>query len=144
MGDALRAAAALHGDTELLRDLQAMQYASERADMIKEGLIGGAQGTLQRAQELCPAHTGQLRSSLRVEAHAYGNGQAAAEIISDPNYMPGRDDYMNFVEFGTAHVPARPFLRPAFDETEEQAAQTIFQLFTERLKQEFGFDLDTS
>ncbi|HDB9862783.1 HK97-gp10 family putative phage morphogenesis protein, partial [Escherichia coli] len=35
--------------------------------------------------------------------------------------------YWRFVELGTINMPAHPFIRPAFDTTEELAAQVAIQ-----------------
>ncbi len=35
--------------------------------------------------------------------------------------------YWRFVELGTVNMPAHPFIRPAFDTTEELAAQVAIQ-----------------
>jgi HK97 gp10 family phage protein len=37
----------------------------------------------------------------------------------------GNAYYWRFMEFGTARMPARPFLRPAFEANKEKAMQTI-------------------
>jgi HK97 gp10 family phage protein len=60
-----------------------------------------------RAKQLCPVDTGRLRSSIamRLEAEA---GRLIAVIGTNVEYAP-------YVEFGTRHMRAQPFLRPALD-----------------------------
>lgn len=41
--------------------------------------------------------------------------------------------YARFVEFGTVHAPAQPFIGPGFDESKEQAAQAIARRLKQRL-----------
>lgn len=42
--------------------------------------------------------------------------------------------YWRFLEFGTAKMPARPFLRPAFEATKEQAARVLKQKLAETIE----------
>ena len=41
--------------------------------------------------------------------------------------------YARFVEFGTVHAPAQPFIGPGFDASKEQAAQAIARRLKQRL-----------
>lgn len=45
-------------------------------------------------------------------------GKSGAKNPNDPFYW-------RFVEFGTSKMPAKPFLRPAFEQSKQQAANTI-------------------
>ena len=55
----------------------------------------------ERAREMAPVDTGNLRASIRVERD--GNNHA---VVTDVSYAP-------FLEFGTSRAPAQPFLGPA-------------------------------
>lgn len=44
--------------------------------------------------------------------------------------------YGRFVEFGTSKAPARPFMRPAFENKKESAVQTIAQYIARRIPEE--------
>ena len=53
----------------------------------------------------------------------------------------GRDNpndpyYWRFVEFGTSKMPAKPFLRPAFEQTKEQASSAIISTLREEILKE--------
>ncbi|KGQ38069.1 hypothetical protein JP35_08580 [Gallibacterium anatis] len=51
-------------------------------------------------------------------------------------YNPRDPFYWRFVEFGTSKMPARPFLRPAFAQSKEQAARAVINtLRTEIIKE---------
>jgi HK97 gp10 family phage protein len=65
------------------------------------------------AKQLAPVKTGRLRSSIyaRVQEWVAGIG---AEV-----------SYALFVEFGTRHVQARPYLYPALEENLPRLEQTI-------------------
>jgi HK97 gp10 family phage protein len=61
-----------------------------------------------RARELCPVDTGRLRSSV---IHTMGTDEHGpyADIGTNVEYAP-------YVEFGTSHSAAQPYLRPALHE----------------------------
>lgn len=61
-----------------------------------------------RARELCPVDTGRLRSSIH---HKPGRDQRGPYVDVGTNV-----DYAAFVEYGTRHQRAQPFLRPAVAE----------------------------
>lgn len=44
--------------------------------------------------------------------------------------------YWRFVEFGTAKMAAKPFLRPAFEGKKQEAAEAIKQKLAERIEEE--------
>ena len=46
--------------------------------------------------------------------------------------------YAYFVEYGTAKMTAKPFLRPAFEATKDEALQAMMAKLKERIEQEAG------
>jgi HK97 gp10 family phage protein len=63
-----------------------------------------AQDTGQRARGRAPVKTGKLRSSIFVSRGAEGN----TFVVGTPMY------YAKFLEWGTKHMKARPFLNVSF------------------------------
>ena len=65
--------------------------------------------TAQRARALVPVRTGALKAAIA--------SAPATKTKSGPSGRVGLSTreafYWRFVEFGTVHVPARPFFRPA-------------------------------
>ncbi|OBX00440.1 hypothetical protein QV05_07570 [Gallibacterium genomosp. 1] len=51
-------------------------------------------------------------------------------------YNPNDPYYWRFVEFGTSKMPARPFLRTAFEQTKDQAANAIITTLREEILRE--------
>ena len=78
-----------------------------------EDLVMGANVILDYAQANCPVDTGFLRESgyIRVQSNY-------VEIGFDAPYA-------SYVEYGTSKMEAQPFLRPALDESEEDALNAI-------------------
>lgn len=79
-----------------------------------EDLVPGANIILDRAQQLCPVDTGNLQKSGFIQAEG------------DDNLLIGFEaEYASFVEMGTYKMAAQPFLRPAFDEMQNEALGAI-------------------
>jgi HK97 gp10 family phage protein len=83
----------------LAQHLAAMEVETED-DLVKVGLA-----VQSKARSLCPVDTGRLRSSIIMTKGRDGQG-FYVEVGTNVGY--GR-----FVEFGTVHTRAQPFLVPA-------------------------------
>lgn len=59
---------------------------------------------------------------------------AYGEIKGNDRSNPGGDTfYWRFVEFGTEHSPARPFMRPAIEQSAQKATDTFISEFNRAL-----------
>lgn len=103
-------------NTRCIQQLKALQTVGEKFPMEAARLIA------KRAQEIAPVRTGYLRDHIEAK-----EGQVVSEA-----------DYSQFVEFGTVHMEAQPFLRPAVDEheaeIEREAAKAINAEIKEAIK----------
>ena len=72
---------------------------------VAEAQAKAANDTTTLAKRLCPVDTGRLRSSIRPRLDA---AKLDAEVYTDVYYA-------EYVEFGTVHMQAEPFLRPAWE-----------------------------
>lgn len=106
----------INGFKELERKLARMSRAfSERKN--GQTMRDGAEIVLAEMQMLAPVLTGGLRDSL--------------EIVDDGGSVyvgpvkGGSGSRAHFLEFGTVNMPAQPFIRPAFDNTEGQVKTRI-------------------
>lgn len=88
-------------DREVTR---AVQRATKRAADDVEAL----------AKQLAPVDTGRLKRSITKRVSP---GGLTFEVFPDPAVFAGDNvqDYSPFVEFGTIHSPAQPFLFPAME-----------------------------
>lgn len=69
---------------------------------------------------------GLLRSSIGMRVRLFRGKEARAQI------GPSKEAFYGlFVEFGTVHAAARPFMRPAFDAKKKQAADKIIRFYGE-------------
>ncbi len=82
---------------------------------LEAALAQAAQEVAERAQELAPAQSGSLRSSIQ----AQGNSVTATA------------PHAAALELGTQHTRAQPFLRPALLELRERITQLVAQTIYE-------------
>ena len=77
---------------------------------------------LVQASAKARAHglTGKVRKNIRIHKLRSPSGGARLDLI-----LAKKGFYGIFHEFGTATVPAHPFMRPAFDENAEKAIAAI-------------------
>lgn len=79
------------------------------------------QPVLDTARELAPVHTGKLRDNIVISDELRPTSRKRNEegtvyvgILADHAY------HARFVEFGTVHMQAQPFLGPAFEQHRDQ------------------------
>lgn len=103
-------------------------------EALQEAAFAGAAPILTAAVDNVPERTGLLKSSMSAEITAADRDHATVAVGSEGVF------YAPFVEFGHAtpkggHVPARPFLRPAFDEQVDEAARDVGDDLRQRIVQ---------
>jgi len=99
-----------------------LRKASRRAlrGVSRRAVRQGLEMIAEEARRLAPVDTGALRESIHVEMSPGGtNGEVVVGTSGGPEY------YAMFVEFGTAHMPARPFLRPAADAVRDRIQRQL-------------------
>jgi len=105
----------LEGLDALFGQLDAL--VDDMKDAALKGLDEGLRETVSRAKFLAPVDTGQLRDSITSEVERRGDeihGKVAA-----------RTGYATYVELGTRHQPAQPYLYPAAKETEDAVKDKV-------------------
>ena len=113
----MKLTAKISGVEELTRKLDRIVAA---IDGRKQGdtLHEAAKPVLERMQQLVPVLTGDLRESLAI-------------IMSEDGWTVrigpvGKVAWRaHFVELGTVHMPAEPFIRPAFDYEKDNVTKKI-------------------
>lgn len=90
----------LAADVEIHWDDAALAALVRRPD-VRQKTREGAERIRNRARELVRVDTGELRDSIRVIEQLDGFLVGSSNDHADEN------------EFGTAHMPAQPFMRPA-------------------------------
>lgn len=95
------------------------------------------------AKQKVAVDTGNLKKNVIVKRLPKGESPFTSEHIvtvrqgklTKKQKAAGLEDafYGRFVEYGTAKMPARPYMRPAFDQNKEKAVQAIKDRITKRL-----------
>lgn len=96
------------------------------------------------AQAKVPVDTGNLKKNIIVKRLPKGESSLTSEHIvtvrqgklTKKQKEKGLGDafYGRFVEYGTAKMPARPYLRPAYDQNKERAVEAIKDRIKKRIE----------
>ncbi|MDP9991967.1 HK97 gp10 family phage protein [Variovorax boronicumulans] len=133
---------------EGLRELgERMKSLSEDVNnrIARAATAAGAVVIRNAAQAKVPVDTGNLKKNIIVKRLPKGEsaGLTSEHIVTvrkgkltKKQKSTGLKDayYGQFIEFGTVKAPARPFLRPAFDQNKEKAVDAIKSRIDARLK----------
>lgn len=93
---------------------QAIRNLTERADQVVQKVAHDIEGG---AKQRAPVDTGHLRNSIQAQR----TGDAEAEVTVGA-------EYAGYVEYGTRHMAAQPYLTPAAEEQREPFEQAMRQL----------------
>lgn len=120
-------------DPLALLDAQLAAFAHQVVD---EGAPAAAQAAaavlLAEVQARAPEHSGELKAALQIVQASDGATAIAAVSVADS--QKGGDNWHAVLqEYGTARMPARPFMRPAFDAAKDAAAQAAAQALQQTL-----------
>jgi HK97 gp10 family phage protein len=129
------------GLSDLLKQLKELPQVIEKK-CLRNAMRAGAQIIRKAAQDLAPKRTGLLSKAVRVvfKHKLSKNGRVVYNIyISKKPKVVRRGVpiwafYWRFVEFGTPKMGAKPFLQPAFDATNREAASVIRGKLAERIE----------
>lgn len=91
---------------------------SMTGDRLGKAVMAGAFVFEAAAKMKTPIDTGNLVNSINTELISSDETSAFAEVGTGV-------EYAEHVEFGTSKMPAQPYMRPAYDETEATIQETI-------------------
>lgn len=109
------------GTADLQRKLSRMSD-NVKGRNLAAATLAGAMVIEQRAKELTPVRTGNLRRSIHSQLADSRPESASAKVGTNVEYSP-------YVEYGTRRMSARPYLRPALDEKRAEARRVIKEAF---------------
>ena len=98
---------------------------------LAKSVVAGARVVRKAVVDRAPIDTGRLRRSIYLKKMPKeSNGAQQTYIVavrSGKRYQKTNKDafYWRFHEFGTEKLPAKPFVRPGFETSKEQAAERI-------------------
>lgn len=120
----------IEGLEQLIDDLGNM--TNDAIEALKEGASEGAGIVLYDARSGAPVDQGDLKNALRkVQTGKRSRKKTGYKVEVGP--MPGKW-HGAFPELGTAKMPAKPFIRPAYDKNKER----IKEIMTQKLNRVIG------
>jgi HK97 gp10 family phage protein len=123
----------VRGVEELRRDLNRLSVAvGDR--LINNAARAGARVVVRAAKVKAPVETGELQKSLRVRRRT-ADERKRGEVVA---YAGTSLFYARFYELGTSRQPARPFLRPAADESHAEIFRTIQESLSRGIDREIA------
>ncbi|WP_110877327.1 HK97-gp10 family putative phage morphogenesis protein [Franconibacter helveticus] len=128
------------GLDEISRDLETLSRA-ENNKVLRDATRAGAEVLREEVIQRAPERTGKMKKNVVILTQkARRRGEISSGVhIRGVNPRTGNSDntmkannprnafYWRFVELGTVNMPAHPFVRPAFDTRQEQAAQAAIE-----------------
>nr|WP_113869631.1 HK97-gp10 family putative phage morphogenesis protein [Brenneria salicis]NMN90975.1 HK97 gp10 family phage protein [Brenneria salicis ATCC 15712 = DSM 30166]RBP57330.1 HK97 gp10 family phage protein [Brenneria salicis ATCC 15712 = DSM 30166]RLM28533.1 hypothetical protein BHG07_17240 [Brenneria salicis ATCC 15712 = DSM 30166] len=123
------------GLNDIARDLEKLSRA-ENNKVLRDATRAGAEVLKEEVIDRAPVRTGKMRKNVVVLTQkSRRKGEISSGVhIRGVNPRTGNSDntmkadnprnafYWRFVEMGTIKAPAHPFVRPAFDARQEEAA----------------------
>lgn len=104
--------------------------ARAKAPELKKQVPNRKRGTVKKA---ITART-KIKGNGRTETIIWVKGLKTSQVLKFKGksgrsgaYNPKDPFYWRFLEFGTSKMPARPFLRPAFEQSKNQATKAIIE-----------------
>jgi len=119
----------LEGSDKLVRKLQKLESAFA-GEVLERAVRYAAQPVIEDASQKAPKLTGKLARNIGIDLDKKSRSRVMVSVGPEKDVFYGM-----FLELGTKHITARPFLRPALDENE----QNIKRRLRDRLKRELRF-----
>lgn len=92
--------------------------------IMRQAVRAGSKLILDEVRATVPRDTGALRKALKIKT--FRSRKAIRMLVgSAEKDFTGKHYYGSFIEYGTSKMPAKPYLRPAFDRKENAAAMAI-------------------
>lgn len=136
---------------EGLRELQyALNELGSRVarNSLRRAVSSGAAVIRDEARNLAPVDTGEMKRDIQIKRERNEKGVMSARYSvfvrsGKKSRLAGRGRnvnkdsfYWRFVEFGTAKMAAKPFMRPAFQMKKESAVQAIQDVLEQSIRTE--------
>jgi HK97 gp10 family phage protein len=116
------------GLEDMKKTLEAVGAATDDRDpQIKDAILPSAIAMRDTARALAPVLTGALRKSIVATKGGKKQRGVVVRVRKTARIAGQKVDtfYARFVEFGTSHMPAQPFFRPAFLKMARTYAQDV-------------------
>lgn len=127
----------IQGLQYLLKKLDGLGSLVTSKNVIVRSLRAGAEPIRARAEQLAPDDPTTPGSRIKEGMMITVSDQTATGAVA--KIGPARTAFFaKFHELGSSHQSARPFLRPAFDEKQDEALQLVGEELAEQIKKEMA------
>lgn len=129
-----------------IKDFQKMidtlDNMGEKGEAIfKESLNSGAEIVLtamkRKIYSILHRRSGELQKNIKIGKVRKSKSGTYSQVIGPAKGDISKAYYGKFSEYGSSHEPARPWMRPAFDESKEEAYQKIEQIISDGIENAF-------
>lgn len=125
----------IEGLDHLLKQLDDLASLVTSKKLIVRALRAGAEPVRERAEQLAPDDPTTPGSRIRESMMASVTDQTGIGAVAKVG--PSRKGFVGqFQEWGTAHIAAKPFLMPAFEEKKAEAVRIIGDTLAEGIETE--------
>jgi len=115
----------IKGLEELISKLNGLPDKLE-TKVVRAAIRKGAILMRDKARDKVPVDTGTLKKSIKIRNNRSEKGIISFKIGPTSDKKKGTDVfYGRFVEFGTSKMAAKPFMRPALDESENEVLDVV-------------------
>ena len=117
------------GFKALERNLAELSSLAARRTVGRNALKAGAKPIIDKAKQLVPVKTGKLKASIGVKPKlsprqkGLHRKESPVEMFVGPGGKGAK--HANLLEFGTVKQAAQPFMRPAWDQTQNQVLKAV-------------------
>jgi|DEB0MinimDraft_6_1074348.scaffolds.fasta_scaffold176467_1 HK97 gp10 family phage protein len=118
----------IDGYDELIRTFEVMPEEAEK--ILSEATREAAEIVLTAARQTAPVATGKLRDSLNLKEMKIRKSGSKGWRLATKGVR-----YAFAVEAGTKKMPARPFMRDAFDNNEQRVKDKINEIVTNKIEE---------
>lgn len=127
----------IEGLKELGRAIEQLDTKIQKR-ILRSATAAGARVIAKEAKANAPEDTGNLKKNIRTKNIKPDKLGKQESVVGVRVKGKTKDSafYWRFVEFGTAKMPAKPFLRPAFESKKVEAAQKMKDQLNKRITAE--------
>ena len=115
--------------------LLALQKMGAEGDIITEqALIAGAETLKEEAETRAPYKTGKLKANIKIGEIREDKKGRRSIVVGPAKGDISKVFYGKFSEYGTVKEPAKPWLRPAFDESKDKIGKKMEDTIADRIE----------
>lgn len=121
----------LQGDKKLIKKLNKLAK-KDIQKAIRKGTRAGAKEVATAARSAAPVDSGALKRSIKVRALPRSRVRIGHRVVVGQNFQG--DFYGGFIQYGTKHISADPYLTRAVQSSGKKAAEATARTIASEVK----------